>query len=100
MIQNYQRISFHGCFSFNTLVPIFPLTILLLCSFHLSHSSQSLGFILSTVCLIQTSLEGLVPLPGNTLNLSMDFQTSFGGGVVKMMTFLTGTETATLGNFL
>ena len=61
---------------------------------------QSLGFILSTVCPTQTSLEGLVPLPGNTLNLSMAFQTSFGAGAVKMMTFSKGIETATLANFL
>lgn len=66
----------------------------------LGHYIQSLGFILSTVCPTPTSLEGLVPLPGNTLNLSMDFQTSFGAGAVKMMTFSKGIETATLGNFL
>ena len=41
--------------------------------------------------LIPQSLEEQVPLQSNTLTLSMDFPTSFGDGVEKMMTSTTGT---------
>ena len=41
--------------------------------------------------LIPQSLEEQAPLQSNTLNLSMDFPTSFGDGVEKMMTSTTGT---------
>lgn len=85
---------------FGSLISIEHTIVMLFFTCVVSHYIQSLGFILSTVCPTQTSLEGLVPLPGNTLNLSMDFQTSFGAGAVKMMTFSKGIETATLANFL
>ena len=42
------------------------------------------------------SLEVQVHYQGNTLNSSMDFQTSFGDGEEKMMTFTTGTVTSNL----
>ena len=41
--------------------------------------------------LIPQSLEEQAPLQSNTLTLSMDFPTSFGDGVEKMMTSTTGT---------
>ena len=41
--------------------------------------------------LIPRSLEEQAPLQSNTLTLSMDFPTSFGDGVEKMMTSTTGT---------